>query len=237
MSDTFLPGKDHYLKSGKGYHLSPYAPHPEDLEGMTRTELLRASPRMFDSAFMERFSHTPFWVPLIIYVPVSLVLIVLGFTNGVGWSAVYWMPGAALLWTGTEYFLHRVVFHFDPGHGFFGKLHWFMHGVHHDHPNDPTRLVMPPAVSIPLAIIFVGAFYLIIGYPSWMTFGGTFLACYITYDMTHYYTHHAHPRSKLGKYLREWHLRHHFQAPNKAYGVTSPTWDYVFHSTVPHVKH
>ncbi len=28
-------------------------------------------------------------------------------------------------------------------------MHWIIHGVHHDHPNDPMRLVMPPAVSVP----------------------------------------------------------------------------------------
>ena len=38
-----------------------------------------------------------------------------------------------------------------------------IHGVHHDHPNDPLRLVMPPAASIPLAIIVVGSIFLIAG--------------------------------------------------------------------------
>ena len=37
-------------------------------------------------------------------------------------------------------------------------MHFIIHGVHHDHPNDKLRLVMPPAVSIPLAALFFGAF-------------------------------------------------------------------------------
>ena len=59
--------------------------------------------------------------------------------------------GGYAFWTLTEYWLHRVVFHFEPDHGIGARLHWMIHGVHHDHPNDPLRLVMPPAASVPLA--------------------------------------------------------------------------------------
>ena len=61
------------------------------------------------------------------------------------------------LWTLFEYWLHRLVFHFEPDHGIGARLHWIIHGVHHDHPNDPLRLVMPPSVSIPLAAAVFGA--------------------------------------------------------------------------------
>ena len=59
-------------------------------------------------------------------------------------------PSAATsFWTLTEYWLHRFVFHFEPEKGIGARLHWIIHGVHHDHPNDPLRLVMPPSVSVP----------------------------------------------------------------------------------------
>ena len=51
--------------------------------------------------------------------------------------------------------MHRIVFHFEPEKGIGAPLHWIIHGVHHDHPNDPLRLVMPPALSVPLAALFV----------------------------------------------------------------------------------
>ena len=60
------------------------------------------------------------------------------------------------LWTLFEYWLHRIVFHFEPEEGLGARFHWIIHGVHHDHPNDPMRLVMPPAVSIPLAAAVFG---------------------------------------------------------------------------------
>src|SRR3712207_7058388 len=48
----------------------------------------------------------------------------------------------------------------------FRSLHWIIHGVHHDHPNDPLRLVMPPSVSVPLAILFYLGFAAVLGTPD-----------------------------------------------------------------------
>ncbi len=57
-----------------------------------------------------------------------------------------------LIWTLLEYVIHRHVFHYEPKTRWGKKLHFIVHGVHHDYPNDATRLVMPPSVSIPLAV-------------------------------------------------------------------------------------
>ena len=60
-----------------------------------------------------------------------------------------------------------------------------------------------------------------------------FLIGYLMYDYTHYYLHHVVPKSKLGKRLREQHMRHHFQ---DRYGfVSSPLWDAVFR-TLPRTR-
>ena len=81
-----------------------------------------------------------------------------------------------MFWTLTEYWLHRIVFHFEPEDGIGARLHWIIHGVHHDHPNDPMRLVMPPSLSVPLAALFVYGFYLVLGSPTFLPFGAGFLA-------------------------------------------------------------
>ena len=78
--------------------------------------------------------------------------------------------GGYALWTLFEYWLHRIVFHFEPEDGIGARLHWIIHGVHHDHPNDPLRLVMPPAVSVPLGAVVFGVLYLVFGAatrPGW----------------------------------------------------------------------
>jgi dihydroceramide fatty acyl 2-hydroxylase len=204
------------------------AVHPEELEGLSRSELLRASPAMFETKWLDKVSRVHPVVPLFLFVPAIVALLVLGFVNGVGAMAAVWIRGGYLVWTLTEYWLHRLVFHFEPDHGIGARLHWIMHGVHHDHPNDPMRLVMPPSVSVPLSSLFILGFYLVLGSPAFMPFGAAFLGGYLYYDMLHYHVHHHRPTTALGKRLRELHMRHHFQDHDRGYGVSAPFWDHVF---------
>src|SRR5579875_3189642 len=137
------------------------AVHPDELEGLSRSEVLRASPRMFESEFFERLSRVHPAVR-----PAIIVLLVEGVVHGAGWLTPAWLLGGYVFWTLTEYWLHRLVFHFEPERGLGARLHWIIHGVHHDHPNDPMRLVMPPSVSVPLSALFVLAFYAVFGSPG-----------------------------------------------------------------------
>ena len=193
---------------------------------MDRSEFLRASPPMFKSGLLDRFTRVHPAVPVLIYLPVIALL----FVTGVGRVGVLGAVGLALggyaVWTLTEYWLHRVVFHFEPEDGIGARLHWMIHGVHHDHPNDPLRLVMPPSVSVPLAAAFYGLFVLVI--PDADVFAAGFLVGYLVYDMTHYHVHHHRPTTRLGKLMRELHMRHHFQDDTRGFGVSAPFWDYVF---------
>lgn len=201
---------------------------PDELEGLSRSEVLRASPRMFETHLLEKFSRVHPSVPPLIFGPTIAALLVEGFIHGVGWAAPAWLVGGYLFWTLTEYWLHRIVFHFEPERGIGARLHWIIHGVHHDHPNDPMRLVMPPSVSVPLAALFLLGFYAVCGSPGFLPFGAGFLAGYLFYDMLHYHVHHHRPKTALGKRLRELHMRHHFQNDERGYGVSAPFWDHVF---------
>jgi sterol desaturase/sphingolipid hydroxylase (fatty acid hydroxylase superfamily) len=203
-------------------------PYAEDLEGLSRSEVLRASPRMFESDLLDKLSRVHPIVPPLLFIPAIVALLVLGLVHGAGWYTPLWVLGGYVFWTLTEYWLHRLVFHFEPEQGIGARLHWIIHGVHHDHPNDPLRLVMPPSVSVPLSALFVLGFYLVIGSPGFMPFGAGFLAGYLAYDMLHYHVHHHTPTTALGKKLRELHMRHHFQDHERGYGVSAPFWDYVF---------
>ena len=124
------------------------------------------------------------------------------------------------------------MFHFEPEDGLGARLHWIIHGVHHDHPNDPLRLVMPPAVSVPL-----GGRRVRRPVPDLRrratrpALGAGFFAGYLAYDMTHYYLHHFRPRGPLGRMLRERHMRHHFQDETRGFGISAPYWDEVFRTS------
>jgi sterol desaturase/sphingolipid hydroxylase (fatty acid hydroxylase superfamily) len=183
---------------------------------------------MFDSDFLDRLSRIHPAVPPILFGPAIAVLFALGQEGTPPLEVIAWIAGGYLFWTLTEYWMHRLVFHFEPEEGLGARLHWIIHGVHHDHPNDPMRLVMPPSVSIPLAAGFVALFVTVLGQPSAWLFGAGFLSGYLAYDMTHYHVHHHSPRTRLGKLLRELHMRHHFQDDTRGFGVSAPFWDHVF---------
>src|SRR5919201_674610 len=130
---------------------------------MDRSEFLKASPPMFKSGLLDRFTRVHHLVPVVIYAPVIVWLLMLGVGRlGVVTAALLALAGYAA-WTLAEYWIHRVIFHFEPEKGLGARLHWMIHGVHHDHPNDPLRLVMPPAASIPLAVVVVGVLFLVFG--------------------------------------------------------------------------
>ncbi len=195
---------------------------------MRRSDELKASPPMFDSPLLDRFTRVHPAVPVVMYLPVILVLFALGADRSGFWNAVGLVLGGYAVWTLTEYWLHRVVFHFEPEDGIGARLHWMIHGVHHDHPNDPRRLVMPPSASVPLALLFAAVFWLVLGSPWWMPFTAGFLGGYLAYDMIHYHVHHHRPRTWVGRTLRELHMRHHFQDHERGFGVSAPYWDHVF---------
>jgi len=190
--------------------------------------VLRASPPMFDSRLLDALSRVHPAVPVLIFAPVIAGLTVWGLTS----VSVAAMVGLGIagyaLWTLFEYWLHRIVFHFEPEEGFGARMHWIIHGVHHDHPNDPLRLVMPPAVSVPLGALVFGVMYLIFGAQYAPGLGAGFFVGYLVYDMTHYYVHHFRPQGRLGRALRERHMRHHFQDETRGFGISAPYWDEVF---------
>ncbi|HYH58357.1 MAG TPA: sterol desaturase family protein [Thermoleophilaceae bacterium] len=193
-----------------------------------RSETLKASPRMFESDLLDRLSRVHPVVPVVIFLP-AITFLAFSAAERLGvWETFAWIGGGYLFWTLFEYWLHRIVFHFEPERGVGARLHWIMHGVHHDHPNDPMRLVMPPSVSIPLAAILYLAFYLVLGSTYALGFGAGFLGGYLLYDMTHYHVHHHKPKTRLGRRLRALHMRHHFQDDTRGFGVSAPWWDYAF---------
>jgi dihydroceramide fatty acyl 2-hydroxylase len=198
-------------------------------DGMTsRTEVLKASPPMFESRWLDACSRVHPSVPVILFAPAIAILMTLGIERVGAVGAVAWALGGYVFWTLTEYWMHRIVFHFEPEDGIGARLHWIIHGVHHDHPNDRMRLVMPPSVSVPLAIGFYLLFLLVLGGTVAPAFGAGFLVGYLIYDMTHYHVHHHTPRTRTGRRLREAHMRHHFQDDTRGFGVSAPWWDHVF---------
>jgi len=196
-----------------------------------RTDVLRSSPPMFESRLLDACSRVHPAVPVVIFLPAIVVLAAWDLAEVAVLAAVGLAAGGYALWTLFEYWLHRLVFHFEPENALGARLHWIIHGVHHDHPNDPLRLVMPPAVSVPLGAVVFGVLYAIFGARYAPGLGAGFFAGYLVYDMMHYYLHHSRPHGRLGRMLRERHMRHHFQDETRGFGISAPYWDEVFRTS------
>lgn len=187
------------------------------------------SVRMFDSGLMEFLSRVHPATPLVLYVPLiagSLYLALERVGLPILSVAELFALGLAI-WTLLEYLIHRYAFHYEPTSRIGKQFHFVVHGVHHDYPDDAKRLVMPPAVSIPLAIIFYGLFWLISGHTALAIWAG-FAAGYVCYDSIHYAIHHFPMKAGILNRLKQHHLRHHFHDDHSGYGVSSPLWDYIF---------
>jgi dihydroceramide fatty acyl 2-hydroxylase len=166
------------------------------------------------------------WIPVVLFfVGRSLLLHDLP-----AWAIVLACLAGVLSWTLAEYVLHRYVFHWTNDTSWGKRIHFLLHGVHHEFPNDKDRLVMPLPTSIPLALIFFTLFHILLG-PRWgEPFFAGFVVGYLFYDGTHYYVHHFIPTTRWGKFLRRHHLTHHHADHHGGFGVSSPLWDLVFRS-------
>ena len=190
------------------------------------------SVRMFKSDFLESLSKVHFLVPVFLFVPVLIFFIYLAFQNQIGVATFFEMFATGLVvWTLTEYVMHRFIFHYQPADKLWAqRLHFIFHGVHHDYPSDAKRLVLPPSVSIPLATGFYFLFNAILPTHYIDGFFPAFLLGYLFYDESHYAIHHFNFKGKVWKKIKQHHMLHHYQDPDKGYGVSSPLWDKVFGS-------
>jgi sterol desaturase/sphingolipid hydroxylase (fatty acid hydroxylase superfamily) len=191
------------------------------------------SPRMFENPILEWGSRVHPIVPPLLYLPVIGYLLIraVGHEQLSGAAVAGVFALGVVAWSLSEYLLHRFVFHLEPDSRWGRRLHFIIHGVHHDFPHDPMRLVMPPSVSIPLAIGFWFLFRAVLG-PEWAlpAFAG-FLLGYLVYDMSHYHMHHHRSKNRLSLAVRRYHYRHHFQQSDRGYGVTTPLWDRIFRTS------
>jgi dihydroceramide fatty acyl 2-hydroxylase len=193
--------------------------------------------RMFQADIVERFSRihpaTPFlaWIPVI-----AFLLWRTEVRHDVSWYAVAGLFAAGVLaWTFAEYVLHRWVFHWIEDSPRGKRIHFLLHGVHHDYPGDKDRLVMPLGFSIPLGILFYLAFTFVFGVRLGEPFFAGFILGYLGYDGGHYAIHHFRMHSSFLRLIKKHHMLHHHADHDGGFGVSTPLWDYVFR-TMPEPK-
>jgi 4-hydroxysphinganine ceramide fatty acyl 2-hydroxylase len=137
--------------------------------------------------------------------------------------------GAAVFFV-SEYTTHRFMFHAKPSTiPFVLKL---QHRLHYDHHIDPPQielLFLPWWFVIPTVLVYYGIFLAIVRNPALafsLAFGS--LCALLYYEWVHYVAHIPfNPVTPFGRYVKKYHLWHHFKNERFWYGVTNPSMDFA----------
>lgn len=124
-------------------------------------------------------------------------------------------------WTAAEYGLHRFAMHEMRGRGLPSVEHLKHHAdVTYFSPASKklASAAGTTAVAYPVTSVVAGR--------RWATaFTAGLLSMYFTYEVAHRRTHTHPPRNSYGRWARRSHMHHHFGAPMRNFGVTTPVWD------------
>jgi hypothetical protein len=140
--------------------------------------------------------------------------------RSVGAAAVI---GAAS-WTATEYGLHRFLMHELRGRGLASVEHLKHHAdVTYYAPASKKLLsaAATAAVAYPLTAKLAGRRWAA-AYTTGM------ISMYFAYEVAHRRTHTHPPTNRYGRWARRNHMHHHFGAPMRNLGVTTPIYDRLF---------
>lgn len=173
------------------------------------------------------------WMPWALYVPLGVAVSALSLSLDPRpfREAVFLVVAGLLSWTFIEYLLHRFLLHWNVSKEPWRSLTSGFHLSHHEAvlTHDVDFIITRPAGSLPFAVFFYGVF-------SCVTFSFSASALiitgvslgYLAYEGAHYAAHRFQPKNPIGRFLRRYHLQHHFGRPGRRFGVTSPLWDLVF---------
>ncbi len=189
---------------------------------------------MFERDLFERFSRVHPVTPALVWTPVIGACLVASVDSN-QLSAARISAGVALgfaLWTLVEYVVHRFLFHAEPIHPTLRRVAYMLHGVHHDAPDDPRRLLMPPLPAAGFAALAFVGFVVVLGEQLALPCFAGFGLGYLAYDYTHLALHHGRVRFGFLRRLKKHHMRHHHADFDAGFGVSSTLWDRVF-NTLP----
>jgi hypothetical protein len=127
----------------------------------------------------------------------------------------------ALSWSAAEYGLHRFLMHELRGKGLASVEH-LEHHADVTYFSPTSKKLLSAAGTTAVAYPAVSA---VAGRRTATAFTAGLLSMYATYEVLHRRAHTHPPRSAYGRWLRRSHLHHHFGAPRRNHGVTSPVWD------------
>lgn len=185
--------------------------------------------QLFKNQYVEYLTKTH---PLVIwgmYIPVMTLLPYYSL-NVLEFSRLFvflMFVAGMFFWSLIEYILHRFAFHYHAESERGKKIHYILHGNHHEYPRDKERLFMPAVPSLIIASTLFLIMFLVLGKNVFPFFPG-FILGYLMYGTMHYAIHAWNPPFKWMKGLWRNHHLHHYKNDDRGFGVSSTLWDHIF---------
>ncbi|HTW85457.1 MAG TPA: sterol desaturase family protein [Candidatus Sulfotelmatobacter sp.] len=157
---------------------------------------------------------------------IAVVAIVLA----IGVAPFHWLGAVigALVFFGSEYTTHRFLLHAPPMKN--PTVLKLQHRLHYDHHVAPTQLdllFLPPWFVVPVTLLTAGIYAAITRDAGWtlsLLFGS--LAGLFYYEWVHYVAHIPfQPVTGYGRWIKKYHLWHHYKNEHLWFGVTNPSTD------------
>lgn len=134
----------------------------------------------------------------------------------------------AILFFSSEYGTHRFLLHAPPaGNATIAGLQRRLHYDHHLEPERLDLLFLPPWFLFPALATFA-LVYAAIARDTTIVIGlvGGNLLGLLYYEWVHYVAHVPfRPLTPYGRYIKKYHLWHHFKNERLWFGVTNPSFD------------
>jgi 4-hydroxysphinganine ceramide fatty acyl 2-hydroxylase len=162
-------------------------------------------------------------------------------TLGVAALLVPWISGVAtlspleivlgaVLFYLSEYGMHRFAFHAPPAPWPF--VLGLQRRLHYDHHVEPSRLdllFLPLWFLAPNLAATAVLVALVLGTPAVASVMLGVMLAILHYEWVHYVAHIPYqPRTRFGRWIKQYHLRHHFISEKEWFGVSNPSLDVVF---------
>jgi 4-hydroxysphinganine ceramide fatty acyl 2-hydroxylase len=161
-----------------------------------------------------------------------LILFAAGMDVSGLWQPHGWLVLlGALLFFLSEYGYHRYAFHAPPFYKIPVLLH-LQHRLHYDHHVEPNRLnllFLPIWFLVPNLAVAAGLFALAFGMQAAAPALLGMMLAILHYEWVHYVAHIPYtPRTRPGRWIKQYHLRHHFISEKHWFGVSNPSLDGAF---------
>jgi 4-hydroxysphinganine ceramide fatty acyl 2-hydroxylase len=164
-----------------------------------------------------------------LWLALGLAALMAGFIAGVLPFSFHWVVIGALTFYVSEYGFHRFAFHAGPSRfAFVRKLQNRLHYDHHTEPDRLDLLFLPIWFLVPNLAMTALGFAILFG---WAIVGSAMFGVTLAifhYEWVHYVAHIPYqPRTRFGRWVKQYHLRHHYISEKFWFGVSNPSMDFV----------